>query len=900
MRPFFLVSVSVLSVGSLLGQQVVDDPQFDHNPPPPEVQLPSVVAQVLTSEDGYDNFLLGVDLAEPHMSINVINPLAFFAAFNINNAHGTSDAYSWTSSTPAFGFPMRGDPVTAYDSLGNLYYENMYGSPSILGCKVIRSTDNGATWSASVTAIPGVDKNWIACDQTAGPYANYVYTTMTGGGGVGNFARSTDQGATWTTTATFNTQVLPGMMVAVGPNVLGTNNISGGCVYVVTHSGTNASGKYTFYRSANGGVSFTQMDTLRVTGYIGTEIVGRSTVNGMRTRPYPMIAADNSFGPFRGRLYLVYATNDPPGNGNKADIFLHYSTNQGASWSGRRRVNDDPNTINNHNFFPAIWCDKETGRLYIKWYDSRLCPTSDSMDVYATFTDDGGETFAANQRLTNRTFKTKVSSSGNPPAYQGDYDAITSHAVGALAVWTDFRNDNFGSMVGFFPDFAMLVSPALDTIATTGFATLSIRVPSVKLYSHVVRFTASISPPGPFTMSFPQGDTLTAFPDSLPLLVHANGVAPGSYTVTVVGAGPNGTPVHIRSVNLVAQSLPASITVISPNGGEMWPIGLPRPIEWTSVNLGGTIRIELSRDGGATFPEILFAGTADDGNESWLVTGPPTATARVRVASVSSPTVSDISNGTFQIVQPAIQVLAPAGGDLWSVDSVVEIRWNSAHVIGNVNIELTRDGGLSYASLFSNTPNDGSELWTVTLPYTADARIRVYSIAIAGIGDSSASLFTIGRTISGSVAEGWNMVSLPLTVGDPRVTSLLPTASSGAFRYGVGGYEPRDSLLAGEGYWVKFAAPQVVSMFGIPLLLDTIDVREGWNLIGSIAGPVLVDSIEQIPAGLLASDVYAFDGTIGYQSAVEVEPLRGYWIKATTVGTLVLRFSGSTVYRRGL
>ncbi|MEJ2537606.1 MAG: hypothetical protein P8048_11250 [Calditrichia bacterium] len=51
---------------------------------------------------------------------------------------------------------MRGDPVTAYDSLGNLYYQNMYGSPSIQGALVIRSTDNGATWGVPmpITSMP--------------------------------------------------------------------------------------------------------------------------------------------------------------------------------------------------------------------------------------------------------------------------------------------------------------------------------------------------------------------------------------------------------------------------------------------------------------------------------------------------------------------------------------------------------------------------------------------------------------------------------------------------------------------------------------------------------------------------------------------------------------------------
>jgi len=63
----------------------------------------------------------------------------------------------------------------------------MSGSGTVQNCRVIRSTDNGATWSSpSVIAILGVDKNWIAADQTSGPYANYLYTVMTASSG-GNF-----------------------------------------------------------------------------------------------------------------------------------------------------------------------------------------------------------------------------------------------------------------------------------------------------------------------------------------------------------------------------------------------------------------------------------------------------------------------------------------------------------------------------------------------------------------------------------------------------------------------------------------------------------------------------------------------------------------------------------------
>ena len=201
-----------------------------------------------------------------------------------------------------------------------------------------------------------------------------------------------------TTTATFATQSLPGMMVCVGPN----GATDGGAVYVVTNSGSSFASTYTFYASTNGGTSFTFRSAQSFANYVGTNVNGRNSVQNMRTRPYPFIAADNSSGTYRGRLYCVYASNSPSGDGNKPDIFCRYSTNQGTTWSSAMLINDDANTTNHNQWHPSIWCDISTGRLFVKWMDTRDTPTSDSAYIYASYSDDGGTTWATNQRISNQ------------------------------------------------------------------------------------------------------------------------------------------------------------------------------------------------------------------------------------------------------------------------------------------------------------------------------------------------------------------------------------------------------------------------------------------------------------------------------------------------------------------
>ena len=270
----------------------------------------------------------------------------------------------------------------------------------------------------------------------------------------------------------------------------------------------------------------------------------------MRTRPYPFIAADNSNGPYRGRLYCVYASNEPAGNGNKPDIFCRFSDDGGATWSAAETVNDDFPSTGNHQWHPAIWCDVETGRLYVQWMDTRDTPTSDYAMIYGSYSDDGGQTFAINQKISNEPMKINCTTcgGGGTPRYQGDYNAIVSNPDVSMATWSDFRNGKFDTYTGYFPDYAMLLSPD-NSVATGLVASFDVEVPSVKLWDKDVVFTAEIETPpaGSFDISFPSGNTLSSFPGTLVMEVAVDEQVPvGFYEITVTGKGPNGTPVHKR------------------------------------------------------------------------------------------------------------------------------------------------------------------------------------------------------------------------------------------------------------------------------------------------------------------------------------------------------------------
>ena len=91
-----------------------------------------------------------------------------------------------------------------------------------------------------------------------------------------------------------------------------------------------------------------------------------------------------------------------------------------------------------------------------------------------------------------------------------------------------------------------------------------------------------------------------------------------------------------------------SIAVTSPNGGEIWAIGSTRAITWTSSGFTGNVKIQVSRNGGASRVNVV-GSTPNDGTHNWAVKGPASTQVRIRVQGVADPTVTDTSNGNFVI-----------------------------------------------------------------------------------------------------------------------------------------------------------------------------------------------------------------------------------------------------------
>ncbi|MDQ1396684.1 MAG: hypothetical protein QOG64_1943, partial [Acidimicrobiaceae bacterium] len=321
---------------------------------------------------------------------NIVTSFNDSGSFNSNN-HFTGWSTAPTSSPtftdngilPASTEGDAGDPVIAVDSVTNRVYLVTLGFTTGENLQVFRSDTNGLSFAAPVNATPGYagsgtfqDKEWIAVDNNPGTGQGNVYIAWrtfpsSSGGGI-RFTRSTDHGDTWGPT--------------LGTTISSVSSVQGAYVVVGTDHSVSVfyfqAGALMVTKSTDFGVTFAspvQVTTIAASGTNGDLGLG----GGFRTSAFPTAAVN----PVNGNLYVVW--NDRGASTDKADVFLTRSTDGGATWSPRVRVNDDAGL--NDQFMPTLAVSPDGSRVFFGWYDRRNDPTNLGIQRFGSVASvDGG------------------------------------------------------------------------------------------------------------------------------------------------------------------------------------------------------------------------------------------------------------------------------------------------------------------------------------------------------------------------------------------------------------------------------------------------------------------------------------------------------------------------------
>lgn len=159
----------------------------------------------------------------------------------------------------------------------------------------------------------------------------------------------------------------------------------------------------------------------------------------------PSVAIDRD----NGNLYLAWEQRGA--EESPANVFFMASTDNGESWTTAADITDDGEDSEINQYLPGISV-APNGRIDVAWYDHRddpfLSPEGiEEMgttagerywDVYYTYSNDGGETWADNIRITDRSVDNEVGSSFSNQDIRGPI-GVASTEDKALFTWSDAR-----------------------------------------------------------------------------------------------------------------------------------------------------------------------------------------------------------------------------------------------------------------------------------------------------------------------------------------------------------------------------------------------------------------------------------------------------------------------------
>lgn len=139
-----------------------------------------------------------------------------------------------------------------------------------------------------------------------------------------------------------------------------------------------------------------------------------------------------------GTLHIVYGLNPRPKLAAYGEVYHRVSRDGGKTWSDLEALSDDVPEDLKAQFFPNISI-APNGRLDVVWWDTRDDPGTRSNDVYYTSSDDDGQSWSGNRRITDQSVDRRFG------VYGLGYDiaappGVASADAYAIFGWDDTRN----------------------------------------------------------------------------------------------------------------------------------------------------------------------------------------------------------------------------------------------------------------------------------------------------------------------------------------------------------------------------------------------------------------------------------------------------------------------------
>ena len=232
---------------------------------------------------------------------------------------------------------------------------------------------------------------------------------------------------------------------------------------------------------------------------------------------------------------------------------------------------------------------------------------------------------------------------------------------------------------------------------------------------------------------------------SYPWEFHQVNIAPwAGHEATIFFAGHNRNgfgdhQCHIYFDNIsmtptIPDTIPPTVTVDVPNGGEVWTVGEIQQIRWTAEDDMGirSDSVFYSTDNGTSWI-FIESHTGNPQGFEWTIPNTPSAQCLVRVVIYDGGNNSDVdeSDAVFTIEAdtspPTVEVVEPNGGEDWGTFEWHTITWTAEDNVGVVgdSIYYSTNNGDDWTFIAGHTGNLQSYSWQVPNTPSEECLIKV-------------------------------------------------------------------------------------------------------------------------------------------------------------------------------
>jgi hypothetical protein len=693
-------------------------------------------------------------LVEPYISVNPTDPGNIAVSSQNGISVSTTAGGSFTGASRFIN--SNGDTSTTYDSAGRLFWINDTNASSAIRVNQVDPTTGGIISGHVVDQVPDNsftdDKDFIAAD----PSNNNLYVIWTRFGPGGDLDTqvlmrySTDQGATWSAPVRVDNgndgYVWPGT-VTVAPDHR---------VYAAYHSTSEIvrdwvpdhDGKIVVVRYNND-----LTDPVRSIA----EVPGRADITfNFQTDGFPRTIPGATFvtqgsaqpwilaDPVRpGNLYVISADSNNGFRQDYGDIRLARSSDYGMTWSSS--LIETSSTL-----FPNAAID-QNGDIVVAWYDNRRGLNNAAghfkLDVYATYSTDGGLTFAPAFPVNDQTPGVNtpngnvfdpdpgapIAALGPPPTTRiGEYFGIAISGGTAYVAWNGntfggFNNPN-GTQVWMK---AFAVRGSLTVTGTSGGDYIIIR--SIADNPAFLEVLVNGQRQYAGLWSALTGVTVTATPGNDVVQIDDT----VSATPVTVNEGDGADQVHISPFPNNLDTIQGPVSVHGGSGTNTLTFYDQNNYADTTYTVTGS---SVARTGSAvvTYSRTNLTLWGGGGNDAYNIVGTvPSLILRLVSIGLNTLNIDDGSNTADTIYTVTASSISWTGSSSVSYNNITNLVLSAGTGNNTYNVQST-------PSLSSTTLNTGSGVDTVNVRGSAGPLF-----INSGSGGDTITLSSAAATLSG-------------------------------------------------------------------------------------------------------------------------------------------------------